>query len=68
LQDTGPGMNELFHDLQADQEIEKERLRKRKLCRYCRDGNVPNEKGEHWIVKSIIPAKIDIRKCKAVAS
>jgi hypothetical protein len=37
----------------------------KKPCRYCRDGNVPNEKGEHWIVKSIIPAKIDIRKCTA---
>ena len=65
LQDTGPGMNELFHDLKVDQEIEKERLRRRKLCRYCRDGSVPKENGEHWIVKSIIPAKIDIRKCEA---
>ncbi len=35
-------------------------------CPYCAKGNAPNEKGDHWIVKSIIPAKIDIRKCKAV--
>lgn len=35
-------------------------------CRWCRDGNVANEKGKHWIVKSIIPAKIDIRECTAV--
>ena len=37
-------------------------------CRYCRDGHVPNEKGEHWIVKSIIPARIDIRKCAALTT
>lgn len=32
-------------------------------CRYCRAGDTPNENGEHWIVKSILPARIDIRKC-----
>jgi hypothetical protein len=34
-----------------------------KRCRYCEDGNVPNEKGDHWIVKSIFPSKINIRRC-----
>lgn len=36
---------------------------KKSKCRYCRDGHVPNEEGEHWFVKSIIQAKISIRKC-----
>lgn len=40
--------------------------RKQKPCRYCLAGNVANENGEHWIVKSVIPARIDIRKCTAV--
>jgi hypothetical protein len=39
---------------------------KRKTCRYCRAGYSVKENGEHWIVKSIIPARIDIRKCTAV--
>lgn len=34
-----------------------------KECPYCKAGNTPNEKGDHWIVKSIMPAKINIRKC-----
>ena len=34
-----------------------------KRCRYCADGNVPNDKGDHWIVKSVVPSKIDIRRC-----
>ena len=38
----------------------------RNNCRWCRFGSIPNEKGEHWIVKSIMPAKIDIRKCTAI--
>jgi len=38
-----------------------------KRCKYCAAGNVANERGEHWIVKSIFPAKIDIRKCTARA-
>ena len=37
-----------------------------KKCKYCLTGNVANEDGEHWIVKSVIPAKIDIRKCTEV--
>jgi hypothetical protein len=36
---------------------------KKGKCRYCREGHVPNEEGEHGIVKSIIQAKISIRKC-----
>lgn len=37
-------------------------------CSYCRSGNEPNEQGEHWIVKSIIPAKIDVRKCRDLSA
>jgi hypothetical protein len=40
-------------------------VRKARACRYCAAGNVANEKGEHWIVKSVIPARIDIRRCTA---
>jgi hypothetical protein len=36
-------------------------------CRYCDDGHAVNESGEHWIVKSIFPAKIDIHKCPRAA-
>lgn len=36
---------------------------KKAKCRYCREGHKPNEQGEHWIVKSFFPARIDIRKC-----
>jgi len=32
-------------------------------CRYCKQGHKANDKGEHWIVKSVFPARIDIRKC-----
>jgi hypothetical protein len=38
------------------------------ICPWCKAGNEPNEAGDHWIVKSIIPAKIDIRKCRALTS
>jgi hypothetical protein len=31
LQDSGPGMNELFHDLQIEQELERAARRNRKL-------------------------------------
>jgi hypothetical protein len=40
-------------------------VRKVRACRYCAAGNVPNGKGEHWIVKSVIPARLDIRRCTA---
>ncbi len=33
-------------------------------CKWCEEGREPNEKGDHWIVQSIIPAKIKIVKCK----
>lgn len=40
-----------------------------KTCRYCRDGNKPKQtksgKWEHWIVKSIFPARITVTDCKA---
>lgn len=36
----------------------------RSKCRYCREGHKPNAKGEHWIVKGVFPARIDIQKCK----
>lgn len=35
-------------------------------CRYCRTGDVPRDDGNHWIVKSIAPSRIDIRKCTAI--
>ena len=33
-------------------------------CRYCANG-VKLIDGDHWVVKSIIPARIDIVKCTA---
>lgn len=33
-------------------------------CKWCEEGREPNENGEHWIVTSIIPARIKIEKCK----
>jgi hypothetical protein len=32
-------------------------------CKWCGMGNAPRADGDHWIVKSIIPARIDIREC-----
>jgi len=43
-------------------------MKKARKCRYCAAGNVANSDGEHWIVKSIIPARIDIRICTAAKS
>lgn len=40
-------------------------MKKVRTCRYCAAGNVANADGQHWIVKSIIPARIDIRRCAA---
>jgi len=37
--------------------------KKVKECPYCKAGNVP-ENGEHWIVKSISPARITVKPCK----
>ena len=34
-----------------------------KRCKYCAEGNEPDESGEHWIVQSINPAKIKIVAC-----
>lgn len=35
----------------------------KKRCRWCLEGCPVTEKGDHWIVKSVIPAKITIKKC-----
>src|SRR6267142_3024905 len=43
-------------------------MKKARKCRYCAAGKVANSDGEHWIVKSIIPARIDIRICTAAKS
>lgn len=32
-------------------------------CKWCGMGHAPRSDGNHWIVKSIIPAKIDIKEC-----
>lgn len=32
-------------------------------CRWCGMGHAPRSDGNHWIVKSIIPARIDIKEC-----
>jgi hypothetical protein len=37
--------------------------RKTVNCKYCGMGHAPRADGDHWIVKSIIPARIDIREC-----
>jgi|HubBroStandDraft_6_1064221.scaffolds.fasta_scaffold72453_2 hypothetical protein len=42
-------------------------MKKARKCRYCAAGHVATD-GEHWIVTSIIPARIDIRICTAVKS
>lgn len=41
-------------------------VRTGKYCRYCDQGERLTN-GEHWIVKSIVPARIDIRTCAAYA-
>lgn len=40
-----------------------EKPKARKVCRYCLAGSEVNDNGEHWIVKSIWPAKITIIEC-----
>jgi len=32
-------------------------------CKYCGMGHQPKADGMHWIVKSIIPARINIVEC-----
>ena len=32
-------------------------------CKWCGMGHAPRSDGNHWIVKSIIPAKITIMEC-----
>jgi hypothetical protein len=43
-------------------------MKKARKCRYCAAGYVATADGEHWIVTSIIPARIDIRICTAAAA
>jgi hypothetical protein len=39
-------------------------MSKKATCKWCDSGNVPWLDGrEHWIVKSIILARIDIQEC-----
>ena len=32
-------------------------------CKWCGMGHAPRSDGNHWIVKSILPAKIAIKEC-----
>ena len=32
-------------------------------CKWCGMGDAPRADGNHWVVRSIIPAKIDIKEC-----
>jgi hypothetical protein len=32
-------------------------------CKWCGMGHAPRSDGNHWITKSIIPARIDLREC-----
>ena len=32
-------------------------------CKYCGMGHAPRSDGNHWIVKSIVPARINIVEC-----
>jgi hypothetical protein len=32
-------------------------------CKYCGMGHAPKADGNHWIVKSIVPARISIVEC-----
>lgn len=32
-------------------------------CKWCGMGHAPRSDGNHWIVKSLIPARIDIKEC-----
>lgn len=33
-------------------------------CRWCEAGDEPRPNGEHWMVKSVFPAVLNIRTCK----
>jgi hypothetical protein len=37
--------------------------RKKINCKWCGMGHAPRDDGNHWIVKSITPARIDIKEC-----
>ncbi len=32
-------------------------------CKWCGMGHRPEASGDHWVVKSIVPARIDIKEC-----
>lgn len=38
-------------------------MKKKINCKWCGMGHAPRSDGEHWIVRSITPAKIDIKEC-----
>jgi len=37
---------------------------KKKRCKWCDQGIAVDKQGEHWVVKSIVPARITIVRCK----
>jgi hypothetical protein len=41
-----------------------ERKGTRLRCKWCDGGNTRDDKGDHWIVQSVFPAKIKIVGCK----
>ena len=49
--------------MQTSTETGEAKAKKVPRCRYCDEGNTPRN-GEHWIVKSIIPARITVKPCK----
>jgi hypothetical protein len=44
-------------------ETGEEVMAKKINCKWCGMGHAPRSDGQHWIVKSIIPARIDIKEC-----
>lgn len=32
-------------------------------CKWCGIGHRPRDDGDHWIVKSVFPPRIDIKEC-----
>lgn len=32
-------------------------------CKWCGMGHAPRSDGNHWVLKSISPARIDIKEC-----
>jgi len=38
-------------------------MRKSINCKWCGMGHRPEATGDHWIVRSIVPAEIEIKEC-----